>query len=44
MKRELSSNLPEVDEYLKKTRRSEEVFREVSGLIPGGVNSAIQFF
>ena len=37
------SGLPEVEEYLKRTRKSEEVFREVSGLIPGGVNSAIQF-
>jgi len=38
------SGLPEVEEYLKRTRKSEEVFSEVSGLIPGGVNSAIQFF
>jgi len=39
----LFHRLPEVDEYLRKTEKSKEVFREVSGLIPGGVNSAIQF-
>jgi len=36
--------LPEVDEYLKRTRKSKEIFKEISGLIPGGVNSTIRFF
>jgi len=35
---------PEVEEFLKKTPKSGEVFREASHLFPGGVNSAIQYF
>ena len=37
-------SVPELDIYLKRTKKSREVFEEASRFIPGGVNSAIQFF
>jgi len=40
----MSRSLSEIDEYVRKTPRSKSYYDTLSKMIPGGVNTAIQFF
>ncbi len=41
---EVLNPLPEIEEYVKNTPRSRSIYENVAKTIPGGVNTAIQFF